>query len=825
MHLKPKWIGSFGSRIRGFWFHFAFVVVLFTRNSQAVGTWVPLNNFAPDGINTMLLLPDGTVMAAGGQPAENTFSQAWYRLTPDSTGSYVNGTWSTLAPMHYPRLYYSSQVLTNGEVFIAGAEYSTDLFTGPGTTNAEIYNPIANTWTLLPNTPGYNAFYDSCSEMLPSGNVLISPVGPATFGGTLIWNTASNTWSNGPRLYRGDNEDEATWVKLPDNSILTIDPYGTNSERYVPSFNKWFNDTNVPVVIYDSVKNEMGTALLLPNGQAFFTGATGHTALYTPSGTTNMGMWAAGPDLPNSEVMADAPAAMMVNGRALLVMSSAVYNTNSDFYEYDPVANAYNAVSEPSSYISTNVTFGLRMLDLPDGTVLLSNGGSLLYVYQPDGSPLSEGQPVINSLTKNANGSYHLTGTLLNGITEGAAYGDDAQMNSNYPLVRTTNSAGQVIYARTFNWNSTSVMTGTNVASADFAMPASASYGIYSLVVAANGNASAPMTFIYAPDTLLVAYTSNLLFTGTNGGPFTPTSISFTLTNVGASSLNWAAGSSASWLTPSLASGTLTPGGPTTTVTVSLNSAANSLAFGTYNGNILFTNLSDNFVQTNTFTLVANSPQLVKNGGFESGNFNNWTPSGDNDGNEFVYNDSSYAHSGNYCALFQPHTGLYYLSQNITTTPGQLYLVSFWMLNYFNASPSDFLVNWAGTNLVNLTNVAPNYAWTQMQYLVTATGSSSALQFGIQYDGTTGQYLGLDDVSVTEAQVPKFQLPLKSNGSVNLTWGAMYGETYQLQYTTNLAFGAWTNLGGPVNASNATVTATDITPSDQQRYYRLILLP
>ncbi|NOU08308.1 MAG: M48 family metalloprotease, partial [Hyphomicrobiaceae bacterium] len=41
--------------------------------------------------------------------------------------------------------------------------------------------------------------------------------------------------------------------------------------------------------------------------------------------------------------------------------------------------------------------------------------------------------------------------------TEGAAYGDDWQMSTNYPLVRLTSGGGTVYYARTFNWSSTGV--------------------------------------------------------------------------------------------------------------------------------------------------------------------------------------------------------------------------------------------------------------------------------------------------------------------------------------------------------------------------------
>jgi hypothetical protein len=825
MCYNPNGIGLLRFFERKLWPVLALLTAsLIPGHSMAVGSWVPLNNSAPDFINGTLLLPDGTVMAANG-------GSNWYRLTPDSNGSYVNGTWSTLASMHYQRLYYSSQVLTNGQVIVVGAEYSPNLFSGPGTTNGELYNPQSNTWTLLPNTPTLNKFYDSCSEILPNGNVIISPVTPATFGGTLIWNTASNLWMTGPNLYRGDDQDEATWVKLPDNSVLTIDPYGTNSERYIPSLNKWINDSNVPVVMYDPVKSEIGAGLLLPNGQAFFTGGTGNTVFYTPSGTTNAGAWTAGPVLPNSLVTGDAPAAMMVNGKALFVMSDGVYSNTSSFYEYDPVANAFTQTTSPGggSTIS-EVTYSFRMLDLPDGTILLSDGGTELYVYQPDGSPLPAGQPAINTFTVNSNGTYQLTGTLFNGLNEGASYGDDAQMNSNYPLVRMTNSLGKVFYARTFNWNSTGVMTGTNIVTTQFAVPTNVPYGIYSLVVTANGNASAPVNLYYSPDTLLLTFANNALFTGTYGGPFTPSSYSFTLTNIGATSINWSAGTTSSWFQISSTSGTLSPGGATATVTVSLNASASSLPFGTYSSTVWFTNTSDNFVWSEPVTLVAYPPQLMQNGGFETYSsspdvFPNWTLSGTEDGYEFEYNDSAYAHSGNDCAVFQPQSGFSYLSQTIPTTPGQAYLVSFWMLNYYSVIPSQFLVSWAGTNLVNLINIAPNYAWTQMQYLVTAKTASSLLQFGIEYEGSGGEFFGLDDVSVTAIQVPSFRSPTKSNNSIQLTWNAMYGQEYQLQYATNLFNPVWNNLGNSITAANATITVTDSAPTNSQRFYHLLLLP
>src|SRR5258705_11156289 len=124
------------------------------------------------------------------------------------------------------------------------------------------------------------------------------------------------------------------------------------------------------------------------------------------------------------------------------------------------------------------------MLDLPDGPVLFVGGqnSSSLYVYTPDGTPLPAGQPVINTITKNVDGSYHMTGTGLTGISEGASYGDDEQMNSNDPIVRMTNNVtGNVYYARTYNWNSTSVQTGSSGIATEVSMPQKPPAGTSSL--------------------------------------------------------------------------------------------------------------------------------------------------------------------------------------------------------------------------------------------------------------------------------------------------------------------------------------------------------
>lgn len=459
----------------------------------AVGYWTSLANNAPGGVALMLLMSDGTVMA------QSSGGNAWYRLTPDSHGSYVNGTWTTdIHAMNDTRTFYSSDVLQDGRVFVAGGEY------GSGGAKAEVYDPLANSWTPTP-VAGVG-FSDSQSRMLPGGNVLVAPVSwvPYPAWVNFIYNPYANSWTEGPTNL--EYQDEASWVKLPDDSILTLDPFGYySSERYIPSLNRWIVDAVPPVQLFSGGNNEIGPGFLLADGKAFFLGGTGHTLLYTPTGNNNPGSWVQGPDIPGGKAAQDAPGAMMNNGKILFEVSSPANHTPVYFDEYDPVVNAFTQTSSPgNATVGSSFNVGSDnsyMLDLPDGTVLYSYySGSQLYVYQPDTAPLASGKPTIYSTSWNADGSIHLVGTLFDGISEGASYGDDAQMDSDYPLVRFNDGSGNVYYGRTYNWNSTSVQTGGKIMTTECTVPSAVFDfpGTFSIQVVANGNASSAVTF-YGP--------------------------------------------------------------------------------------------------------------------------------------------------------------------------------------------------------------------------------------------------------------------------------------------------------------------------------------
>src|SRR5215469_10291516 len=219
---------------------------------SAAGTWTALANGPPVNVNEALVLSDGSILTDDG-------SGQCARLTPDIHGSYINGTWTQISSMNYSRLFFSTELLTNGTVYVAGGEY------GNGSDHAEIFDPLRNIWTrVYPDPIPAVSFSDANSEMLPNGNVLDPPV--SQFGGVLIYNVASNNWQTAAST---GNQDEACWVKLANDNILTIETASTNVVHYVPSLNEWVSDNSVPVPLYDSLA-ELGPGFLLPNGNVFY---------------------------------------------------------------------------------------------------------------------------------------------------------------------------------------------------------------------------------------------------------------------------------------------------------------------------------------------------------------------------------------------------------------------------------------------------------------------------------------------------------------------------------------------------------------------------
>ena len=331
------------------------------------------------------------------------------------------------------------------------------------------------------------------------------------------------------------------------------------------------------------------------------------------------------------------------------------------------------------------------------------------------------------------------------------------------------------------------------------------------------------------PEPLGILPANGFTASGTPGGPFNLTATTFELTNYSAAALTWSLINTSSWLQVSSTGGNLAFAA-SSEVTASLSAIANNLAVGTYAASLKFTNWNSHISQTVPFALnIVQS--LVANGGFETGDFTDWTLVGNGIVSQgpfgsTIYNavesSSSYpsvVHSGSYGA-FLGDNQLATLSQTLATIPGENYLLSFWLDNTTSGSSQRFQTRWNGSVIFNVTNPAA-FSWTNRQFIVTAASSSSELQFGAENDPA---YFGLDDISVSHIPAVAFKTATHTAGTFNLTWATATGLVYQVQYKTNLLQTNWINLIKPTTATTTNLSASD-TGVSPQRFYRLIVTP
>jgi Kelch motif len=444
--------------------------------------WTSLTNVFPGSghAGTCLLLTDGTVMC------HEFDTNHWHRLNPDNTGSYVNGTWdspkaiadmpngtdqtnvagnkcSPTACTYAPR-FFSSAVLPDGRVVVIGGEYNTES-TATGLVNSWtpigfMYDPTTNKWSsqlsqpfgyFLSNTNTIGGVGDSQSVILQNGTMVIAGIfgkdgasfNPSTLAFTLLGSTG-----------KADNNDEEAWTILPGGKILTVDATINNAfEIYDPdpTVNKWTSPGNTAGVNLADVggncnSNEVGPAVSRPDGTVInFSGnPAGQNAVYNISA----GTWShpANVDFPSvggqQFTTADAPASLLPVGSVLVQASPACipigggkfneFNTPSHFFEWN--GTKLTQVADPPGGGAANLTsYQGRMLLLPSGDVLFTGFNQnqttpvdILQTYNNGGIPQDAWRPGITTAPSviGQGQSYSISGTMFNGFSEGASYGD-----------------------------------------------------------------------------------------------------------------------------------------------------------------------------------------------------------------------------------------------------------------------------------------------------------------------------------------------------------------------------------------------------------------
>jgi len=477
----------------------------------------------------MLLLTDGRVLVHSEPNCTGCTGNysSWYTLTPDDTGSYIHGTWTQVAslPSGYEPLFFGSAVLADGKVVIQGGEYNcpNQNCSSDWQSAGAIYDPSANTWTSTV-APSASNIGDAESVVLPNGTWMLAECCAIAFGHSSFpvyyyFNESTLAFTNEASSSDGKNDDfdEEGWNLLPNNLVLTVDAYttntvltGTNSETYNSSSNTWSTAGSTIQQLWDSKCGagggsfELGPAVLRPDGTVIATGASdcraGHTAVYDSAS----GTWTAGPDFPNSDAANDAPAALEINGSVVIEASpfSGTFSAPSSVYEWD--GTNLNAFPAPPNAGNT-ASFQGHFLVLPNGQIMYTDYSTDVEFLTSAGTFNTAWQPTITSVpsTLEAGTTYSVSGTQFNGFSQANAYGDDFQDATNYPLVEiVNNSTGHVFYSKTHNHSTMGVATGSTTVSTNFDVPAGIETGASELFVIANGipSAATNVTVTAAPD-------------------------------------------------------------------------------------------------------------------------------------------------------------------------------------------------------------------------------------------------------------------------------------------------------------------------------------
>ncbi len=482
------------------------------------------------------VLPNDTVFVYGGENINTTPGQ----VEANSGEYFTLGQSSTTAWGTIPAIPTTAGFLPSNQF----GDQATELLSGNRILSTDPGDGIA----------GNNSFIFNVPSSVPTNQNDASGTWTATAStaATASLNTTGDNEDNWLLLPNGDVLDYE--VRLSDANV------SASGQLYVPaggaipandiaanggvatSVGQWVNASTGLIQLTSSGlgNGDLGPGVLLPfyapfNGPAgMYFGASGSTAFYNPadntwtSSTTNVFDAEPTYNIPgganNVQLGSqDGPAAVLPDGEVLVALSppgtGGAYPGPTRLYLFNPnlttgaSASAFTDVTAPDSTLASTANpanspgncYHESMLVLPTAQILMSDNTNTLWLYTPTGTtatPLPGTQPTITSITINpATGLPQITGTNLNGPTEGAYYGDDQEMSSNYPLVQLTDLAGNITYATSSNWQTGIV--GAGDPTVDFALPAGKTLADYATVtVSAEGLLSASVPALTSPNVM-----------------------------------------------------------------------------------------------------------------------------------------------------------------------------------------------------------------------------------------------------------------------------------------------------------------------------------
>ncbi|AJY11004.1 MULTISPECIES: kelch repeat-containing protein [Burkholderia] len=318
--------------------------------SQGRQMWVPADSMS--GVrnrHTTTLLPDGTVLVAGGDG--NGFRLSSAELYHTDTKA-----WETVASMSSARYDHTATLLPDGTVLVAG---------GAGAqSSAELYHPDTKTWETVASM---SAPRDShTATLLPDGTVLVAGgIGAGSLSSAELYHPDTKTWETVASMSSGRYYHTATL--LPDGTVLVAGGYGngylSSAELYHPDTKTW------ETVASMSAPRRYHTATLLPDGTVLVAGGYNggsylrSAELYHPDTKT----WETVASM--SSARYDHTATLLTDGTVLVTGGYGSSGRLSSAELYHPDTKTWETVasmSAPREYHTATL--------LTDGTVLVAGG-------------------------------------------------------------------------------------------------------------------------------------------------------------------------------------------------------------------------------------------------------------------------------------------------------------------------------------------------------------------------------------------------------------------------------------------------------------------
>jgi len=297
--------------------------------SEKTWTLAATNTFTTD-YATVVDLPDGRVLLAGGRPTGTNAPTSHARIFDPATVTFTD-----IPDAPTARVLGTGVVLSDGRVGIFSGRFAP-AFTSPVLNNVDYYDPAINAWTTT-DRPELNVSYEEreLAVALNDGRVLVVPSAAEGSRTMFVFDPAHNTWTDASAstnpLRLGENRSVASLTKLADGRVLLAGGIG-KTDGFLKS-----------------------------------------AEIYNPV----IGTWSKAADLPGKRY--DQGAILTNNGDVLLRGGGRIDLNDGDTYpprEYSPtVSYLYRPSTDTWREISSDQPLeGPQLLKLPDGTVMTSGG-------------------------------------------------------------------------------------------------------------------------------------------------------------------------------------------------------------------------------------------------------------------------------------------------------------------------------------------------------------------------------------------------------------------------------------------------------------------